>query len=153
MSRTESVSFQVHPDDEQSQIELMQRFHWSLLSSQEVKTVDNHLERRGDSVYQISNTERYVKLTFSRPLDLPNLNQIRQIEAQFNSLEMPKYPRLFPGSIWLYLFLALFWGAGVVIWLVYFIAGYLPKKKQADQVAQETLATRTRLLAQVEAYA
>ena len=38
MARTESLSIQVHPNDEQSQINLMQRFYWELLSSQEIKT-------------------------------------------------------------------------------------------------------------------
>lgn len=46
ISMAESKSIQVHPRDEQSQIDLMQKFHWSLLNSQEVKTIDNHLERR-----------------------------------------------------------------------------------------------------------
>jgi len=44
MARTESITFQVHPNDEQEQINLMQKFHWSLLSTQEIKTIDNHLE-------------------------------------------------------------------------------------------------------------
>ncbi|MBI1926102.1 hypothetical protein HYR99_17845 [Candidatus Poribacteria bacterium] len=70
MARTESISFQVHPNDEQEQINLMQKFHWSLLNSQEIKTIDNRLERRGDDIYQVSSSEHYVKLTFSRELDL-----------------------------------------------------------------------------------
>ena len=37
MARTESKSMQVHPNEEQKLIELMQKFHWSLLRSQEVK--------------------------------------------------------------------------------------------------------------------
>lgn len=79
MARTESVTFQVHPNDEQEMINLMQQFHWSLLSSQEIKTVDNRLESRGDSIYQVTKSEHYIKLTFSRELDLPNLNEIRKL--------------------------------------------------------------------------
>jgi hypothetical protein len=55
-----------------------------------------------------------VKLTFSRELDLPNLGKIKQLEQQFFSLPAPKYPKLFPGTFWLYLVLTFFWGAGIV---------------------------------------
>lgn len=95
MARTESKSIQVHPYDEQAQIELMQRFHWNLLNSQEIKNIDNRLERRGDSIYQTSNTEHYVKLVFSRDLDLPNIDEIKQLEQEFFSLPYPDYPRAF----------------------------------------------------------
>lgn len=151
MARTESMSFQVHPNDEQEQINLMQRFHWSLLNSQEIKTVDSHMEQRGDDIYSVTNSEHYVKLTFSRELDLPNLGKIKQLEQQFFALPVPKYPKLFPGTIWLYLFLTLFWGAGVVIWLAYFFLSYSPKKKEADRVAQANEEQRGRMLNQLEA--
>lgn len=95
MARTESKSIQVHPSDEQAQIDLMHKFHWSLLGSQEVKTIDNHLERRGNDIYQVSNMEHYVKLTFSRDLELPGLNEIKRLEQEFFSLPYPTYPRAF----------------------------------------------------------
>src|SRR5207249_4151431 len=63
--RTESIAFQVHPDDEQDVIDTMQCFGWNLLGTQEVKTVDNSLEVRGNTVYNVRTTERYVKLSFS----------------------------------------------------------------------------------------
>ena len=37
--RTESYSIQVHPNDEQEMINLMQRFYWNLTSSQEIKNI------------------------------------------------------------------------------------------------------------------
>ena len=40
MGRTESKSIQCHPSDEQEQIDLMQKFHWSLMSSQEIKNAN-----------------------------------------------------------------------------------------------------------------
>jgi len=90
MARTESKTFQCHPDDAQEQIDLYQKFHWSLLSSQDVKTVDNSLEQRGDSIYNVRSSEHYVKLTFSRDLDTPNLNEIKKLEAGYHALCEPE---------------------------------------------------------------
>ncbi|MCX6639030.1 MAG: hypothetical protein NTW14_00930 [bacterium] len=149
MARTESISFQVHPNDEQEQINLMQQFHWSLLTSQEIKTVDSHLEQRGDDIYSVTNSEHYVKLTFSRELDLPNLNEIKRLEQSFFSLPVPKYPKLFPGTIWLYLVLSLFYGAGIVIWVAYFLMSYKPKKEEADCISQDNDQKRQQILTEL----
>jgi hypothetical protein len=151
MSRSESTSFQVHPNDEQKQIKLMEAFHWSLLNSQEVKTVDSHLERRGDNIYSVTNSEHYVKLTFSRELDLPNLDKIKQLEHQFFSLPVPDFPKLFPGTVLLYLVLTLFYGAGIAIWLAYFFLYYSPKKEEAVRVAQSNAEERGQIMNQLEA--
>lgn len=152
MARTESISFQVHPNDEQDQINLMQLFHWSLLNSQEIKTVDSHLEQRGDDIYSVTNAEHYVKLTFSRELDLPNINEIKQLENSYFSLPTPKYPKLFPGTIWLYLVLTLFYFSGVVIWALYFFISYKPKKAEADQIAQAKQQKREEILSEIAKY-
>ena len=92
MARTESFSIQVHPNDEQNQINLMQRFHWNLLSSQEIKTVDSSLEKRGDKIYSVTKSENYIKLVFQRDLDVPNINKIKELESEYFSLEYPPKP-------------------------------------------------------------
>ena len=152
MARTESVSFQVHPNNEQAQIDLMQKFHWSLLSSQEIKTIDNHLERRGDDIYQVSSSEHYVKLTFNRELDLPNLNDIKRLEQQYNSLPYPTYPKLFPISIWVWIILAFVYGLGVVGWILYFFLSYKPKKEEADNLSSTNARKRQEILTELEKY-
>ncbi len=152
MARTESISFQVHPNNEQDQINLMQRFHWSLLNSQEIKTIDNHLERRGDDIYQVTNSEHYVKLTFNRELDLPNLNEIKRLEQTFFGLPVPKYPKLFPGTFWLWLVLAFVWGLGIVGWVVYFFLSYKPKKEKADALAAESQRKRQQIFTELEKF-
>jgi hypothetical protein len=152
MARTESTSIQVHPNDEQAQINLMQKFHWSLLNSQEIKTVDSHLERRGDSIYSVTNSEHYVKLTFSRELDLPNLNDIKRLEQSFFGLPVPKYPKLFPGTIFLWIVLAFFYGLGIVGWLLYFFLSYKPKKEEADRVSQDKAQKREQIFADLDKY-
>lgn len=119
MGRTESKSIQVHPRDEQSTIDSMQNFGWELLNSQDVKTVDNHLERKGDTIYQVTEKEHYVKLTFTRSLDMPNLGIIKELEQEYNNLVITDEYRLFPG--WL---IALI-GISIIIFLVNKVFGIL----------------------------
>jgi len=152
MGRTESISFQVHPDDEQSQINIMQQFHWSLLSTQEIKVIDNHMEQRGDKIYSVTNTEHYVKLAFTRELDLPNLKEVKQLESEYNSLPHPEYPKMFPVSIWLWVVLALVYGLGILGWLIYYTTSYKPKKDKAEDVHSNLLKNRERILKEVQKY-
>jgi hypothetical protein len=90
MARTESKTFSCHPDNAQREIDLHQKFHWSLLSSQDVKTIDNSLETRVNTLYNVRKSEHYVKLTFSRDLDTPNLNEIKKLEATYYELAEPR---------------------------------------------------------------
>ena len=152
MGRTESKSIQCHPNNEQEQINLMQKFHWSLIGSQEINTVDNHLERRGDDIYQVRSSEHYVKLTFSRELDLPKLSEIRKLEESYFSLRSPYYPKLFPIHIGLWGVLTLFYGVGVAIWLLYFFISYKPKKNYADRISQSNAQKRQEILTELEKY-
>lgn len=162
MPRTESITIQVHPSDEQSQINLMQRFHWSLLSTQEIKTIDNHLERRGDKIYQVTNSENYIKLAFSRELNLPNLDEVRRLEKEYFSLPTPVYPSMTLGVVLAVLALVIFgaaarnFGLGLILAIGAFVAFhiyvYTPKKKSADEVASRTESTRRRILRDLEQY-
>jgi len=161
MGRTESKSFQCHPSDEQEQIDLMQKFHWSLIGSQDVKTVDNHLETRGGELYQVRSSEHYVKLTFSRDLELPNLNEIKKLEAEYFGLPYPEYPRsIFPFPSFIpipgFLFWIAFWffslGIGLIIWLIYVFKSYKPKKAKAESLAQSNYERRLQILKELEKY-
>lgn len=153
MARTESLTFQVHPMDEQSQINIMQKFHWNLLSSQEIKTVDNHMEQRGDSLYSVTKTENYVKLTFSRDLETPHLAEIRELEAQNNALEPARYPDMFPIlPWWAWLLSALFYGIGIAVWAAYFLLAYKPKKEAADALTEQNLRSRQEIMAKLQQF-
>jgi hypothetical protein len=152
MARTESFSVQVHPNDEQSQIQLMQKFHWSLLNTQEIKVTDSHLEKRGDSIYSVTNSEHYIKLAFSRELDLPNLAEIKELENKYFSLQHPKYPKLFPVSFWVFLVLAFIYGAGIVIWLIYFFAYYQPKKNEADEINERKMKRQNEIMNELKKF-
>ncbi len=162
--RTESMTIQVHPSDEQAQINLMQRFHWSLLSTQEIKTIDNHLERRGDKIYQITNSQHYVKLAFSRDVGLPNLNEIRRLEQEYFSLHLPKSPSAVSCLLLVGLGTAFVLigaatqsvPAGFIvacgIYAAFFFLAYTPKKKTADEVIANTLNRRQQILQELERY-
>jgi hypothetical protein len=158
MARTESKSIQVHPVDEQKQIDLMQKFHWSLLSSQEIKNVDSHLERRGDSIYSVTESEHYIKLVFSREIDLPNLDKIKCLENEFFAIRDPilSLPPLVPLGFFggLVLFgLTFLYGLGILIYLAYYFKYYAPKKKEIEGTYNTTIAQnsqrRKEILAEV----
>jgi len=152
MARTESTSFQVHPDNEQAEIQVMQKFHWNLLGTQEVKTVDSHLEQRGDKIYSVTKSEHYVKLSFSREIDLPNLKEIKNLEEQYKALPHPIYPTLFPVSIWLWVIGAFIWGIGVIGWVAYFFLMYSPKKNAATELAEQNRRKRDEIMKELEKY-
>ncbi len=147
MARTESLSIQVHPNDEQQQINFMQHFFWNLLSSQEIKNIDNRLESRGDTIYQVHKSEHYVKLVFSRDIETPNLDKIKKLESEFFGLEQPKHPKLFPVLPWWgWAISVLFYGVGLVIWLLYFFLKYQPDKDRADRQAEQLEIDRHEIL-------
>ena len=155
MARTESKSIQVHPSDEQAQIDLMQKFHWNLISSQEIKSVDNSLERRGDSLYNVRHTEHYIKLVFSRDLDLPNLQKLKALDNEYFSQPFPNDPPLIPlGTFGLILLigLILFYGVGLVLFGVYLFVEYLPKKEKYSEIRISSKNKQNEILLELEKY-
>jgi hypothetical protein len=153
MARTESKSIQVHPSDEQSMIEFMQKFGWSLLSTQEIKTKDSHLELRGDSMYSVTETEHYVKLAFSRDLDMPHLNEIKAIEDEYLNLpNPPPLPKLFPGHIAYWIIGSLCYGIGIAAWLIYYFAFYQSKKNASERLIAQRRAKHKEVLDRVAKY-
>jgi len=152
VSRTETIAVQVHPSDEQSQIDLMQQFHWSVLGTQEIKTLDNHLERRGDSIVQVTNTEHYVKLSFSRALELPNIKEVRRLETDFFAVRDPSPAKLFPGGLIFWGIACLVYGLGIVAWIAYFFLHYKPKSEERKKMNQENSRKRGAILGELEQY-
>ncbi|MCE5251365.1 hypothetical protein LLG96_14215 [bacterium] len=153
MARTESKSIQVHPRDEQQQIDFMQHFYWNLLSSQEIKNIDNRLERRGDTIYQVRNTEHYVKLVFSRDLDTPDLDKIKKLENEFFSLKQPKFPSKYPGGLGLWAILLIFaFPISVPAYYYYYYAKYKPDTARAERQAKQFEIDRHEILERLKQY-
>jgi len=145
MARTESKTFQCHPDNAQREIEIHQKFHWSLLSSQDVKTVDNSVERRGNSLYNVRSSEHYVKLTFSRDIDTPHLNEIKKLEEAYYGLHEPRenYSYYTPdtaGASCLMFILGValtpVYGLGIVILIAYFVGVSIWKSNEIKAIKE-----------------
>lgn len=151
--RTESKVVQVRPEDEQQQIDFMHQFYWNLLSSQEIRSIDNHLETRGDSLYSVTKTSHYVKLAFSRDVATPNIDKIKNLEKEFFDLPIPKYPKLFPGSgcLWAVIFLFT-WPVSVPAWIIYYFVKYSPNKARAERAKEQIQIDRHEILERLKQY-
>jgi hypothetical protein len=103
MAAKEIKSVSVPPAAEEDTINQWQSFGWELKSSQEVKTKDSHLEKDGDKLVSVTETEHYVKLTFERDPARQNYAELKSLEAQFNAASHPgNSPKRF-GLLWLIL--------------------------------------------------
>ncbi len=85
----ETKSISVHPDNEQSTIDLYQTFGWELQSSQEIFNKDSHLERDGDNINSVTTTTNYVKLVFARNTEMKNYRQLADLENRYNKIHTP----------------------------------------------------------------
>ena len=146
----------------------MHKLFWNLLSTQEIKTSDNYLERKADVIYQKRSTDHYVKLAFSRYLDTPHLDKIRALEKEYFDLPEPVYPKLFPGGKWAWLiggiailgflfsslksFAALPVAFAVVaaVWGGYFVIQYYPDKDRADRQAKQLVISRQEIIERLQ---
>ena len=125
----ETKTLTVKPEYEESIIETYASFAWELKSSQEIKNTDSHLERRGDEIYNVTETEHYVKLVFNRDTKMEHYDRIKELENTYFSI-MNQEPDYFPVKI-------NFAIAGVLL-LMYVIPGviYLVFKSRAKKKAE-----------------
>ncbi|MBR6038871.1 MAG: hypothetical protein IKP38_00125 [Clostridia bacterium] len=89
MARLESTSVTCKPEEENSRIDLFERFGWTLKSSQEIFNKDSHTEVQHGTRYSVTETTNYVKLVFTRDKDMPYYNEIVSLENKYNSLTTP----------------------------------------------------------------
>lgn len=89
----ETKSLTVSPQEEQSIINVWTNFGWSLKSSQEINDTDSHLERRGDTLYNVTTNKNYVKLVFERDTKMENYDKVSALEDKFYTL-INKEPEL-----------------------------------------------------------
>lgn len=87
----ETKAFTVSPRQEQATIDVAANFGWSLKSSQEIKNKDSHLEQRGNTVYNVTESEHYVKLILERDTHMDNYSRIKELENTYYSI-MDKMP-------------------------------------------------------------
>ncbi|MDR1904812.1 MAG: hypothetical protein LBQ88_21335 [Treponema sp.] len=103
----EIKSISVAPAAEEDTINLWQTFGWELKTTQEVKNKDSHLEKRGDDLVSVTETEHYVKLTFERDPTRQNYAALKSLEEQFYAARHPGIPPKRFGTLWLILIVAL----------------------------------------------
>lgn len=166
MERTESRVLQVSPDWENDKIQEMQTFAWNLQGRQEIHE-EGDAEGRptllGDGYVITTKVKHYVKLHFARSLTLPNLNRIREIEAEYDGTPFPGAPSL----TWSYIITGFFVlgalignaqdpiTARVVFALlaaagVYWIQSRGKKRKEVIATCQASLKRRAELLAEAQ---
>ena len=158
MGRTESKTMKVHPDNEQSTIDIMQRFHWNLGNSQDVKNQTSYLKRDGDKIVQVKETEHFVNLLFSREVDNPNLGRLKELEGEYFGINLPAKPGIvFPAIIGIVLLLVSFSAfsssiatgivalalAGASFW---WVQSNLQKGKNAEEVTATLLQRKNQIL-------
>jgi hypothetical protein len=86
----ETKTITVHPDRVQDSMDEHQIFGWDVLSNQEVKTVDSHLENKGGDLYSVTKTEHYIRLTYQRdPSSIPNYSEIAALDKEYFAVPHP----------------------------------------------------------------
>mgnify|MGYP000676688292 CR=1 FL=1 len=110
MERYESIVMQVDPAYENVMIKEMVMFGWNLHGRQEVRQPGEKAYVKRDiyaNLFIEEEVSHYVKLHFTRSLNLPNLDEIRELEKEYFSLSPPQFPSLIPpGGI-----------IGIIVWL------------------------------------
>lgn len=140
MGRTESIVVQVAPAYENAKIKEMEMFGWNLHGRQEIHEKGDAYGRPDfldRSTYLITTkVHHYVKLHFVRSLDLPNLDKIRELENEYRSLSVPRFPSIVPPGgiigiiVWLFLWF---------LWPFYYFLIYKRKKGTAEAQLEELL--------------
>lgn len=86
-ARWESKTLQIMPSDEEDTIEEYQLFGWELLSSQTIDRKDSHLENNFGTIYSVTESVNYVKLTFRRNMNMSGYSEIADLENKYRSFD------------------------------------------------------------------
>ena len=133
----ETKALTVHPDNEQSTIDLVANFGWSLKSSQEIKNTDSHLENRNGTTYSVTTKEHYVKLILERDTKMENYDRIKQLEnTYFSIMEREPEPEYIPISKGILIIGLLLYVIPGALYLAY----KLKKRSDAKRAYQEAYA-------------
>jgi len=177
MERTESTVVSVAPDSENEVIRQMGLFGWNLHGRQEIigplreapppnsligAMVRGATEGAKGKLYV---RDHYVKLHFVRPLNLPNLDKLRQIEAEFANLPYPEAPGLgWPIGLTAMFALGTIIGipempvlsrityAALTLLCGYWVSRRLRKREEARTIYQQSVARREELLEKARYY-
>ncbi|MBR4961282.1 MAG: zinc ribbon domain-containing protein [Clostridia bacterium] len=90
--RWESRVETVPPNAEPAMIDLYEVFGWELMSSQTIDTSNSHLENYFGTIYSVTESKNYVKLTFRRNKNMPNYDEYVSLERKYIEAAPPKAP-------------------------------------------------------------
>ena len=144
----ETKTMQVSPSNEDRCIREYQCFGWELLSSQEIKTKDSHLENWGGTIFSVTESEHYVKLVFTRDDHIPHIEELKKYQKQYESAiqSMEKEPKV---RVPLAIILMFFWIFPGVLYII-FTNKKRKKIQQANNqkanIAQAALNSAKKLL-------
>lgn len=124
----ESKKLVVAPGEETYYINTYSCFGWEMVSSQEVKVKDSHVENRGGTLYSVTVSENYVNIMLSRDTAIPNYDKLNALQNQFESALAGMKARKRFNLIIAIIGLAL-WGIGLVLYIVY----YITQNKKIDE--------------------
>jgi hypothetical protein len=156
MVRSEAKTIICAPKDEQAQIDLMSRFYWRLLSTQEVRQLDSHIERRGENLYSVTRNMHYVKLAFQRERNIPHYEMIKKLEKDYNALPIPKFPKIFPWSngsasgCLLWVMVLLLWPVSLPLWILYMIFIYPLNRSKAKREYNQLIISRQEIMERLD---
>jgi hypothetical protein len=167
MERTESVVVQVAPSFENEKIKEMGAFGWNLQGRQEIHEEGDAYGRPSyldSSTYVVkTKVNQYVKLHFARPLALPNIEKIKQIESEYNNLPFPARPSLlWPVGLTAFCVLGLIIGnphspigariffAALAALCGYWVSKRMAKRRDAMAACQQSARRSNELLEQLK---
>lgn len=114
----EIKKIQVLPAQEEDSVALYQCFGWTFVSSQEINNSDSHLERRGDTIYNVTTKTNYVNLVFKRDTNMPNYQELVALEEKYWEVPVDRQPEMKSGNASAFL---------IVVGVISFIAGLIIK--------------------------
>ena len=86
----EYKTMKINPSNLNSVLNVRSCFGWELGSSQEINVKDSHIERDGDKIYSVTESEHYTTVTFKRDDRIPNRNKLVTLEKDYDNATASK---------------------------------------------------------------
>ena len=85
----ETKTVEVGPDYADDAVNTWAVFGWEFHSRQTIKNKSSKLENRGGSLYQVTESEHYVELTFQRDTSIPHYAELNALQKQYDAVPGP----------------------------------------------------------------
>jgi hypothetical protein len=85
----ETKTIEVSPGYADDAVNTWAVFGWELHSRQTIKNKSSSLENRGGEIYQVTESEHYVELTFQRDSSIPHYAELAAFQKQYDAVPGP----------------------------------------------------------------